>query len=61
MIERRRLERFQLALPARMKTITSKNEQEFDYKTRDVSAAGVFVYTSEPFSVGTRFGMELTN
>jgi hypothetical protein len=60
MIERRRLERFQLTLPARMETITSQKKQVFEFETRDISAAGAFVYTSEPFSLDTRFGIKLT-
>jgi c-di-GMP-binding flagellar brake protein YcgR len=59
MVERRRFERFQLSLPARMETITSQKKQVFEFETRDISAAGAFVYTSEPFSLGTRFGLEL--
>jgi hypothetical protein len=60
MIERRRLERFQLTLHARMETITSQKKQVFEFETKDISAAGTFVYTSESFPIDTRFEIKLT-
>jgi hypothetical protein len=60
MTERRHLERFQLTLPARMETITSQKRQVFEFETRDISSAGAFLYTSERFSIGTRFWMKMT-
>ena len=60
MRERRQFERFQLTLPARMKMITSNDNQVFELKTCDISAAGTFVLTEEKFSEGTRFKLDLT-
>ena len=60
MKERRQFERFPLTLPARMKMITSKDNQVFEFETWDISAAGAFVITKEKFSEGTRFKLDLT-
>ena len=59
MKERRRYERFQLVLPARMETISSKQKYTFALKTRDISASGVFVQTEERFPEGTRCQLEM--
>ena len=60
MKERREYERFQLALPARLEIATSVKKEIFDAQTRDISAAGTFLFTTERFSEGTRCRLELT-
>ena len=60
MKERRKFERFPLALPARMETITSDKKQLFELKTRDISSSGAFIYTPKQFSEGERFKLNLT-
>ncbi|MBW2641507.1 MAG: PilZ domain-containing protein [Deltaproteobacteria bacterium] len=60
MEERRQFERFSLKLPARMKMITSNENQVFELETWDISAAGTFLLTKEKFSEGTRFKIDLT-
>ena len=60
MEERRRFERFQLRLPVRMEVIISGKRQIFDLETKDVSAAGVFIETSERFSEGTPVQLSMT-
>ncbi len=60
MKERRKYERFQLILPARMHLIALEKKQIFDLHTKDISAAGVFLHTAEQFSEGTRFHLEMT-
>ena len=60
MKKRRKYERFPLTLPARMETIMSGKKQVFELKTRDISASGIFINTTEPFSEGTRFKIDLT-
>lgn len=60
MKERRKYERFQLALPARIETVISGKKRIFDLHTKDISAAGAFLYTAEQFPVGTRFHLEMT-
>jgi len=60
MEERRQFERYAFTLPARVETIISDRKQEFDLKTRNISASGAFIYTPQPFSQGTRFKIDLT-
>ncbi len=60
MEERRRFERFQLRLPVRMEVIISGKRQIFDLETKDISAAGVFIETSERFSEGTPVQLSMT-
>lgn len=60
MKEQRQFERFLLSLPARLETISSNKKQIFKLKTRDISSAGAFIDTTEKFSEGTRFKVNLT-
>ena len=60
MEERRRFERYSVALPARMVTVSSGKKQIFEFETRDISASGAFIDTNSPFAEGTRFKMDLT-
>ena len=60
MKERRQFERFQLRCPARAITINPEEKQVFDLQTLNISAGGVFLHTTESFSKGTRFRLELT-
>ena len=62
MKERRQYKRFKATLPARLEAVTSGKTKVFDLEIKDISAAGVFVYTKEsPFlSDGTRFTIYLT-
>ena len=60
MKERREYKRFQLRLPARMEMISPGRKQVFDFRTRDISAGGVYIDTKEPLSKDTRFRLKLT-
>ena len=60
MEERRRFERFQLRLPVRMEVNSSGKRLIFDLETKDISAAGVFIETSERFSEGTPVRLSMT-
>lgn len=60
MKERREYERFQLALPARLENATSVKKEILDAQTRDISASGAFLHTTERLSEGTRYRLELT-
>ena len=60
MKEQRQFERFPLSLPARIETIASNKKQVFKFKTRDISSAGAFIDTTEKFSEGERFKIDLT-
>ncbi len=59
MEERRAYERFALMLPARMEMVISGKRQVFDFKTKNVSAGGAFLNTSEQIPEGTRFQLRL--
>lgn len=60
MEERRRFERFQLRLPVRMEVNISGKRRIFDLETKDISAAGVLIDTSERFSEGTPVELNMT-
>jgi Tfp pilus assembly protein PilZ len=60
MKERRQYERFPLTLTARMEMITSARKHVFEFQTKDISAAGAFIHTTESFPLGTRFKLCLT-
>jgi hypothetical protein len=60
MKERRRFERFPLSLPARMVTVSSGPKKVFEFKTRDISACGVFIEnTLDSFIEGMRIKLNL--
>ena len=58
--ERRKYERFPLTIPARMERINSDQKEIFDLETRNISACGAFINTTEQFPEGTRFELNLT-
>lgn len=60
MEERREYERFQLTLPARLQIATSVKKEIFDAQTRDISASGAFLLTTESLSESTWCRLELT-
>ena len=60
MKERRQYERFPLTLTARMEIITSARKHVFEFQTKDISAAGAFIYNTESFPEDTRFKLNLT-
>ena len=59
MKERRKYERFELSLPARLEMNSAGKKEIFNLQTRDVSAAGALLSTNERFSVGARCRLEL--
>ena len=60
MKERRTHERFHLSLPARMETNASSKKEIFKLRSKDISAAGVFLLgAKEQFPKGTRCKLEL--
>ena len=60
MKEQRQFERFPLSLLARIETINSNKKQVFRLNVRNISSAGAFIDTSEKFSEGARFKINLT-
>jgi len=60
MKDRRKYERFQLELPARLEVNSSQRTEIFELRTRDISAAGALLLgASEQFLAGTRCHLEL--
>ena len=60
MKDRRKYERFQLELSARVTMNSVQGKEIFELQTRDVSAAGAFLNVTERFAIGTRCQVELT-
>ena len=60
MEERRKYERFQLELPARLEMNSSQRREIFEFRTADISAAGALLLgATEQFTVGSRCHLEL--
>ena len=60
MKERRKHERFQLELPARLEVNTSRRTEIFELRSKNISAAGtLLIGTIEQFPAGTRCYLEL--
>ena len=60
MRERRKYERFELVLPAKMEKFTTGKRKIFNLRTKNISAAGTFLSTTEQFPEGTRCHLELS-
>ena len=59
-IEKRKMERFSLSLPALLSIKDDTgNTRAFEFIIRDISAAGAFFKTDTPLSVGTEVKMDL--
>ena len=60
MEERRKYERLQLELPARLEMNSAERTEIFDLQTKDISAAGALLLgTTEQYPAGTRCQLEL--
>jgi hypothetical protein len=60
MKDRRKYERFQLELPARLEINSLQKAEIFELQTRDISAAGaLLIGTTTQFAVGTHCHLEL--
>ena len=59
-MDKRKFERFDIELPARLETISSNRKQVFDLITKDISASGAFIDTNSPFSEGMCIKMNLS-
>jgi len=60
MMNKRKYERYEIGLPARIKTVSDNKKQVFDLVTRNISASGAFLDTKSPFAEGQRIKMSLT-
>jgi hypothetical protein len=59
-IEKRKYERFEIELPARMEAFLHNRKQAFDLSTKNISASGAFLFTESPFLTGSHIRMTLT-
>ena len=60
MKDRRKYERFQLELPARLTMSFLERTEIFELRTRDISASGcLLIGNTEQFAAGTRCNLEL--
>ena len=58
--DKRRLERFDLRIPAKIKVMTSEEEKEtLDLFTSDICAGGAFFHTNQPLPEGTEVKIDL--
>lgn len=58
-MDKRKYERFEIELPARLETIVSNRKQVYEFITKNISASGAFVSTNSSFSDGSRIKMSL--
>jgi hypothetical protein len=58
-MEKRKFERFEIEMPARMETTSSMKKQAFDLVTKNISASGAYLSTSSLFSDGLRVKLSL--
>ncbi len=59
--EKRKMERFDLELPAWLYLVDESEELEpFEYKTRNICAGGAYFNTDSPFAVGTDVKINIT-
>jgi hypothetical protein len=60
MDERRKIQRFHLEIPARIKRVGEGQTGEVsDFKTRDISSSGAFLFTDEQVAEGAHLTLEL--
>ena len=57
--EKRKLERFDLKLPAKIETVTTEGEEILDLMTSDISSGGAFFHTEQPLPEGTDVKIDL--
>lgn len=57
--DRRTQHRYPIAVPANLSMGRGKGARQFELRTRDVSSAGAFLETLEPFYVGSGVQVEL--
>ena len=58
-IEKRRLERFDLQLPAKIEVVTPEGEEILDLMTSDISSGCAFFHTEQPLAEGTDVKIDL--
>ena len=59
-MDKRKYERFEIQLPARMEINSSNRKQVFDLETKNISATGAYLNTNNPFPDGLHITISLT-
>ena len=57
--EKRKLERFDLQLPAKIEPVNREGEEILDLMTSDISSGGAFFHTDQPLPEGTDVKIDL--
>lgn len=60
-LERRKLERFDLSIPAKIRfAVTGRKQEEIGLTTINICSGGAFFKTTQPLPVGTKVDVDLT-
>lgn len=57
--DNRKIERFELEIPAFLKLKDGKNNGAVEHRTKNISSKGAFLYMDEPISVGADVNVDL--
>ena len=57
--DNRKIERFELEIPAFLKLKNGKHNGAIEHKTKNISSKGAFLYAEEPISVGADVNVDL--
>ena len=57
--EKRKLERFELHAPAKIALIESGRKKYLEMIAKDISSAGAFLFSDQPFSAGANVQIEI--
>jgi len=58
-INKRRLERFRLEIPANLLMMNRDESQSFQFLTGNICSGGAFLYTNQKIPIGTEINVEL--
>ena len=58
-VEKRKLERFDLNIPAKIQVVSGGEKEEMKLTTRNICSGGAFFRTAQPLPVGTEITIDL--
>ncbi len=58
-VEKRKLERFDLNIPAKIQVVSGGEKEEMKLTTRNICSGGAFFRTTQPLPVGTEITIDL--
>ena len=58
-VEKRKLERFDLNIPAKVQVVSGGEKEEMKLTTRNICSGGAFFRTTQPLPVGTEITIDL--